>query len=89
MHQEAGTLENHPHGLKIVKGHAEKQQVDTSLIKKRHDELVEEMERRGFNHDSLLEYVDELDLGSIDTEQNIKDLSNRCDKCLKRIQNKR
>lgn len=85
MHQEAGTLENHPHGLAIVKGHAEKGQVDTSLIKERHDELVEEMKRRGMNHNSPLDFEDDLDLGEIDLEKNLKDLSERCEKCRDRI----
>ena len=86
MHQEVGTLKNHPHGKAVVKGHAEKNQVDTSLIKHRHDELVEEMENRGMNHESPLKYEDKLDLGSIDIESNTLDLKKRCSDCRKRIE---
>lgn len=85
MHQEAGTIENHPHGEAVVKGHAEKEQVDTSLIKERHDELVDEMERRGMNHDSPLDYRDSLGLGSIDIEKNLEELAGRCEDCRERI----
>ncbi|QLD91213.1 hypothetical protein HWV07_08505 [Natronomonas salina] len=86
MHQEAGTIENHPHGTAIVEGHAERQQVDTSLIQRRHDELAAELRRRGMNHDSPLDYEDDLDLGSIDTAANRDDLMERCDECRRRIE---
>lgn len=81
MHQEVGTLLNHPHGEAIVQGHAEKGQVDTSMIQERHDELVEELLRRGYNHDSPMDYDDEHDLGEIDLDYNRRDLKNRCDDC--------
>lgn len=81
MHQIAGTIESHPHGEAIAEGHAEKDQIDTSLIQERHDELVEEMLERGFNHNSPLSYDDELDIGSIDIESNRKELQDRCDNC--------
>jgi len=58
IHQEAGTLENHPYGESIVKGHYRLGQVDTTKLQDRHDEVVEELENRGFNHDSPLEYRD-------------------------------
>jgi len=85
MHQEVGTLENHQYGRKIVEGHAKKKQVDTSLIKERHDKLAGEMEERGMNHDSPLEYEDRVDLGSINREKNLEDLQARCSECRKRI----
>lgn len=85
MHQEVGTLRNHPHGLEVVKGHAKNGHIDTSLIKQRHDELVEEMERRGFQHGSPLDYSDELGLGEIDVEKNREELSRRCENCRGRI----
>lgn len=74
MHQEVGTLKNHPHGEAVVKGHARKKQIDTSLIKERHEELVEEMERRGMSHESPLKYEDEKNLGSVNVEANLEDL---------------
>jgi hypothetical protein len=87
MHQVAGTIEHHPHGEAIAEGHAERQQVDTSLIGRRHDELAAELQRRGMDHDSPLDYEDELDLGSLDIEANLADLKARCDDCQTRIEN--
>lgn len=85
MHQEAGTLHNHPHGEAIVRGHAEKGQVDTALIQKRHDELATELERRGMNHNSPLDFDDPLKIGYVDVEANKRDLANRCDECRERL----
>ena len=62
IHQEAGTLENHPYGESIVQGHFRLGQVDTTKLRERHDKVVEEMKRRGFNHDSPLEYEDSIGL---------------------------
>lgn len=81
MHQEAGTITNHPHGHAIARGHAENGQVDTSQIQQRHDELARELERRGMNHNSPLDYDDTLDIGTIDIDANRRDLNNRCQEC--------
>ncbi|MCJ7479288.1 MAG: pyrimidine dimer DNA glycosylase/endonuclease V [Candidatus Nanohaloarchaeota archaeon QJJ-7] len=84
MHQEVGQIE--AGNLETVKGHVREAQVDTSLLEQRHGELVEEMENRGFNHKSPLDYEDELELGSIDTEANLEDLKQRCEDCRERIE---
>lgn len=88
MHQEAGTLLNHPHGEAIVDGHAKKGQVDVSQIEPRHDELARELIRRGYNHESPFDYdlSDYEDRGEIDRDANLRDLRNRCDECASRIQ---
>ncbi len=83
MHQEVGQIR--AGNLASVEGHARAGQVDTALLQERHDELVDEMARRGFNHDSPLDYDDELDLGHIDVEENLADLSERCEDCRERI----
>lgn len=84
IHQEAGTIDNHPHGEAILDGHYRLGQVDTTELVKRHKEVVAEMERRGMNHDSPLEYRDEHGLiiagFPIQTYNKIT-LSNRCDSC--------
>lgn len=87
MHQEVGTLRNHEHGEAIVRGHAEQGQVDTAKIQARHDELADEIERRGMTHDSPLEYDDTHDLGEIDPARNREELVDRCDECRERIEN--
>ncbi|MFB6253056.1 MAG: pyrimidine dimer DNA glycosylase/endonuclease V [Halobacteriaceae archaeon] len=86
LHQVVGTLRNHPHGKAIIKGHAEKNQIDTTQIKERHEELATEMERRGIDHSSPLEYSDALQLGSINCKQNRVELQERCADCRKRIE---
>lgn len=87
MHQEAGTLLNHPHGDAIVDGHAKKGQVRVSLLEPRHDVLVNEMNRRGMNHDSPFEYdlSECADRGYVNPFENLLDLYARCDDCADRI----
>jgi hypothetical protein len=85
MHMLTAGIRKHPHGEAIAKGHAEKQQVNTSLIQERHDELAEEMERRGMNHDSPLDYEDELNVGEVDVDRHLQMLADRCGECRERI----
>ena len=84
MHQAAGTIANHQHGEAIMKGHAKKGNIDTTLISKRHDELAEEMTRRGMNHDSELQSFKDPEIGSIDEAANLEDLLARCEACRER-----
>jgi hypothetical protein len=53
----------------------------------RHEQLVVEMDRRGFNHRTpMTELVySELPVGKIDIADNIRELARRCDGCLQRI----
>ncbi|RRJ34245.1 hypothetical protein EIK79_00065 [Halocatena pleomorpha] len=84
-HQLVGTILNHPHGEAIAAGHAEEGNIDTTRVEDRHDELAEEMERRGFDHESPLEYDGPtFGLGAIDVDHNRSDLLNRCNKCRER-----
>lgn len=87
MHQEAGTLLNHPHGMAVVHGHAKLGQFQLSMAADRHDELADEMERRGMNHDSPFDYdlSEYEDIGYVDPHANLVDLYNRCDTCASRI----
>lgn len=66
---------------KNIKGFVNDGLVDTSLIIQRHDELVEEMKARGYNHKSPLEPFKAVKMGYIDVEYNILDLTDRCDRC--------
>ncbi len=85
-HKELHQLVGHIHAehTNAVRGHAAKGQIDTSRIAERHDELVDELQRRGYNHASPLEYEDTLDLGEIDESDNIEDLTERCATCRER-----
>jgi len=62
LHQEAGTIENHPYGQAILHGHWKLGQASTEMIQDRHRQVVEEMERRGMNHDSPLQHSDSTGL---------------------------
>lgn len=84
LHQLVGHIQ--AGNTAVIEGHASKNQIDTSKILERHEELVEEMERRGFNHRSPLEYEDELSLGEVDLDENLEDLLHRCEKCRHRYE---
>lgn len=86
MHQVVGTIRNHPHGVAIVRGHADKHQIDTSNIQRRHDELAKEITRRGMDHNSPLKFDDSLQLGDIQLADNIELLKDRCADCRQRIE---
>jgi len=62
-------------------GYIENKLIATSGIKKRHDELVVEMKRRGYNHKSPLRYRDKINVGEVDEEANRKELARRCQEC--------
>ncbi len=50
-------------------------------FEKRHDELVREMELRGYNHKSPLEVDIDVPIGTVDRKKSIRDLKVRCKKC--------
>lgn len=61
--------------------------IEPENMGKRHDELAEEMLRRGYNHQSPYEqpdlsyYIDEQRYAKVDLEYNLKDLYERCPEC--------
>jgi len=65
--------------------------IQIASMKKRHDELAEEMLRRGYNHKSPYEQPDtsylpiEEQNAKVDLQYNLKDLSERCEECRNRI----
>ena len=65
--------------------------LEPKTLYSRHDELVEEMKRRGYNHQSPLPRIDISHLrdGNIDIEYNLLDLYNRCEECARRINESR
>ena len=62
--------------------------LEPKTLKTRHDEVAQEMLRRGYNHKSPLPDVDisHLRNGKIDKVKNIEDLRSRCEECAKRIE---
>jgi hypothetical protein len=80
MHMFTGCLKK---GLNL-KGYYDKKLVCTNLIKKRHDELANEMIIRGMNHNSPIAEIDTFKdsvYGEIDVQANIRELINRCPRC--------
>lgn len=77
MHMFVGTIKKG----KSVKGFIENRLVDTNLIQARHDELAKEMQSRGMAHKSDLDYVDVLNLQSVNVEENKNELRKRCVAC--------
>lgn len=66
---------------KKITGFLRNKLVDPQRVVSRHDELVEEMLWRGFNHKSPLILVETDIVGEIDINQNLIDLHARCKKC--------
>jgi len=66
-------------------------QIEPNSMKRRHDELVEEMTKRGMKHKSDYEqpdlsYLKDIDI-KVNIEKSLSDLIERCSECKKRIEN--
>lgn len=57
--------------------------VEVHNIKQRHNELVLEMTRRGYNHKSPLPDAELWTEGQVDSAQNLIELRTRCPECAK------
>jgi len=78
MHMFKGTIEK----KKSISGYLKNGLVNIGQIKLRHDELVEEMKRRGFNHKSpMLKFKEGEEMVTVDSDKNYIDLLNRCEAC--------
>jgi len=77
LHQLVGSLRKG----KSVKGHIEKGQVEIHSIEKRHKELVKEMLRRGYKHQSILKKFKSFHAGKINILENERELERRCKNC--------
>lgn len=87
-HMFVGTINK---GISI-RGYVEGNLCEPSSIRERHDELAEEMVRRGYNHNSPLREIEiELDPGfsdaRIDKAAALEELLHRCDACRERSMN--
>lgn len=60
--------------------------VDPTRLDERHEQLVEEMARRGYNHQSpLQDHTYHGSPGCVDPVANLDDLADRCPACRARI----
>jgi hypothetical protein len=83
MHMFKGTFEKG----KSIEGYLERGLVNLGQIKTRHDELVKEMIKRGFNHKSPMqefkEHNENKNIITVDSIKNKLELANRCKDCKK------
>ena len=77
MHKLVGNLTKG----RSVQGYIDLGLIEVHNIRKRHDELVIEMERRGYNHKSPLPGFKVYKAGKVDINRNKIDLKNRCKNC--------
>ena len=66
---------------KSVDGFLAKGLLQLEKLRSRHDELVREMERRGYRHRSPLGEVPRRRGGKVDRRSNARELARRCDEC--------
>ncbi len=84
LHQLVGSLNKN----KSINGHLDKGQVEVHNIRKRHKELVKEMKRRGYSHNSPLPKFKSFRAGKINIKENEKELKKRCKNCRTRQNSK-
>lgn len=83
MHMFVGTIK----AGKSIRGYVDNNLITPSLIHKRHEELAEEITKRGFTHKSPLPDYDipeEFLNHVMDKEKSKNDLFSRCEMCRKR-----
>ena len=68
---------------KSVAGFLEKGLLELSSLRSRHDDLVAEMLRRGYRHNSPLGPVPRRKGGRIDRRANARELARRCPDCMR------
>jgi len=66
---------------KRIDGFLEQGLVELRSIRRRHAELVAEMQRRGFRHQSPLPDFGRRRAGNVDPAANLKELARRCAAC--------
>ncbi len=90
-HLEIHMLQGSIQKGKNLRGFLENGLLEPSSIRDRHRAIVEEMIRRGFNHNSPIEgkidpgYLGVLALAKVDREASSRELAARCKKCRKKI----
>lgn len=76
LHMLAGSLRRGT----SVRGFLENKLIEIHNMQRRHEELVREMERRGFRHASPLEQIARRG-GRVDRKANLVELARRCKDC--------
>ena len=79
LHMLCGSIKKN----KSLEGFVRNGLIEVHNIQQRHEELVAEMKRRGYNHKSPLPDINFFELGSVDRQKSFQDLMNRCEECRK------
>ena len=66
---------------KNVDGYLKKGLLEIHNIEKRHEQLIREMKKRGFKHNSPLPKYRKVKKGRVDVKRNEKELFKRCKRC--------
>lgn len=85
---EHGEIHKHRHNfVKKHKMNGRIGQIEPLAMEERHDQLAEEMLKRGYNHQSTFIQPDTsyLPLMVVDKEKALQDLINRCEDCKNRL----
>ena len=64
-----------------LQGYLDKKLFEPHNVRRRHDELVRELVRRGYRHRSPLAEFDPVRAGRIDRRANLAELARRCEQC--------
>jgi hypothetical protein len=82
IHMFIGTINR----KKSIEGYLQKGLLEVHNLASRHNELVEEMKRRGYQHHSEVEekWKTASEAGFVDRKSNLEELINRCSTCKKR-----
>ena len=69
---------------KSLNGYLNKGLLEVHNLTKRHNEIVKELKKRGYKHNSKLPKFKSFKAGNINIEENVKELCFRCVKCRER-----
>tara|TARA_R110002110_G_scaffold78341_14_gene205585 strand:- start:1877 stop:2200 length:324 start_codon:yes stop_codon:yes gene_type:complete len=83
LHMLVGTINKGTSVGGYVKGGL----VEVHNVKSRHTQLVTEMTKRGYNHQSPLPKFNSFAAGVVSVKDNVKELKKRCTDCRERIKN--
>ena len=86
-HVELHMFAGHIRLKRNVDGYVNGNLLESSSIKSRHEQLVKEMERRGYHHSSPLKYQDRLRAGKVNRKAALAELLKRCPECKARSAN--
>lgn len=77
IHQLIGCINKN----KSIKGYLDNGLIEVHNARKRHSQLVKEMKKRGYHHQSKLKSFKIFKAGKVDIKKSMSDLKKRCKEC--------